>query len=169
MWHLLSASHRGVHPAALRQTSTDSGKGSAVTAELLGTAPVWDWTPGLEQHSKWHFARRTPQNIVLLVKNRASREFYHHLFSRVPVLKGRVCFPTGQVPECALPAWWWELLGTPLSGAGGLWESQGRLWKGPIEQNPSLCCTQVSFHVHLCLFSDKAGTVHYLHVLGCLL
>lgn len=31
------------------------------------------------------------------------------------------------------------------------------------------CPTRLSFHVHLCLLSDKAGNIHYLHVLGCLL
>lgn len=78
------------------------------------------WTPGLEkQPSKWHFARITPQDIVQLVKDLVSREFYHHHFSRVPVLKGNVCSHTGQVTKCALPARCWELLEASLSGAGG--------------------------------------------------
>lgn len=102
----------------------------------------------------------------MLVKNLASREFYHHLCSRMPVLKGSVCSHTGQVPNVHSQ----HGAGTSLRGAGGLPETErARAGEGTNVQNLSPHCTQVSFPVHLCLLSDKAGTVHYLHVLGCLL
>lgn len=41
MWHLLSASHR-VHPAALRETTTDSGRGQQSLLNFWEQHPLWD-------------------------------------------------------------------------------------------------------------------------------
>lgn len=168
MWHLLSASHR-VHPAALRETTTDSGGVSNHCWISGNSTHCGIWTPGLEeQHSKWNSARITPhcsaweesckERMLSLSLFKGACSQRQCLFSHWAGAK--MCTPSTVVGAAGNFSQW---------GRGESPESQGRLWKGPTVQNLSPRCTQVSFHVHLFLFSDKARTVHYLHVLGCLL